>query len=79
MDKSIKKLGEVLKQNSENATLLELAKENTNPALEKNQAQLVVIYGTSFEHTLEKMKTASNFFEIEERPNGDMFWNRTRV
>ena len=47
--------------------------------MENTQNQPGRFYDTSLEHTLENMKTASIFFEMEERPKGDMFWNKITV
>ena len=79
MDKPTKKPGDVLKQNSENETFIEVAIETTQPAMQNQENQPGVFNGTSLEHTLKIMKTASNFLKKDERPNGDMFWNRIPI
>ena len=51
--------------------------ENTHTALprENEQLQPGIIYDTSLENTLNNMKNNIGFFNIEERVNGDIFWN----
>ena len=55
--------------------------ENTQNALpiENEQVQPGVIYDTSLENTLHNMKDNIGFFNIEERDNGDIFWNGISV
>ena len=76
MDKSTRK-SEVLKTKNENVTP-PLAIENTQPqpALRNTRVDThtSVLYAPSSEHTLMSMKTARNFFGIEERPKGDICW-----
>ena len=65
----------------ENQTPTQLALENSQPATKITQFQMHsgVLYDTSLEHTLTTLKTANNLFKIEERRNGDNFWNGVPV
>ena len=66
-------MGNVIKENS----TPQLAIENTHKALpiENEIKHPDVIYDTSLENTLNKMKNNAGFFNIEERDNGVTIWN----
>ena len=71
------KIGELI-QKSEQETP-QLAIENTQTQPETPQAAIEntegVIYDVELENTLNNMKNNAGFFKIEERDNGDVFWN----
>ena len=66
-------LGEIVKESN----TPQLAIENNNNTLPIENEQLVsgVIYDTSLENTLSKMKRHKGFFNLEGRYNGDIVWN----
>ena len=85
LDETTKKLGEVIKESQSKTPQLAIANtqtpaiENTTTSqslpIENERTQPGVIYETSLENTLNKMKENIGFFNIEERDNGDIFWN----
>ena len=70
---STQKLGDVIKENN----TPQLPIENTHNAIpiQTEQIQHGVIYDTSLEKTINKMKNNFAFFNREERDNGDILWN----
>ena len=79
------KIGDIIKKSQQEPS--QLAIENTpQPAIENPQPQLPiennqdetqpgVLYDVALENTLTNMKKNVGFFNIEERDNGDLFWN----
>ena len=81
MNASTKNLETVLqKSNSENEAR-QVALETVPPANENtlNRLKAKVLYEPSYEHSLATIKTASNFSETKEIPNGDIFWKGRSV
>ena len=87
-DDTSKKLGEVIKESTQN--LGNVIKENNTPqpaieitpqsAIENTPQPAIeniegVIYDVDLENTLNNMKGNVGFFKKEERDNGDVFWN----
>ena len=75
--KFTQKLGEIVKESN----TPQIAIDNTHSALpiENEQIQPGLIYDTSLENTLSKMKNNIGLFNIEDRDNGDIIWKRFRV
>ena len=79
VDKSTKKLKVFETSDSENKTP-ELAMKSTRnetfsqPTIQ-NESHPGVLYDTSLENTLEKMKKSKKFFKTNETPEGDITWN----
>ena len=79
VDKSTKKLKVFETSDSENKTP-ELAMKSTRnetfsqPTIQ-NESHPGVLYDTSLENTLEKMKKSKKFFKTIETPEGDITWN----
>ena len=80
------KIGELVKKSEQETP--QLAIENTQTQPETPQAAIEntltpqpvennegVIYDVELENTLNNMKNNAGFFKIEERDNGDVFWN----
>ena len=79
------KIGELIKKSEQEGPQLAIENTRTQPetpqpaientpeaALENNEG---VIYDVELENTLNNMKNNFGFFKIEERDNGDVFWN----
>ena len=64
---------------AENETPTQATIEITQSAIEKTQNQTGVVYDTSLEYTLEKMKTVDSFFKTLEWLNSDIFWIGVRI
>ena len=84
------KIGELIKKSEQETP--QLAIENTQTQPETPQAAIEntlapqpvennegVIYDVELENTLNNMKNIAGFFKIEERDNGDIFWNGFQV
>ena len=71
------KIGELIKKSEQETS--KLAIENTQTQTETPQLPIenneCVIYDVELENTLNNMKNNVGFFNIEERDNGDVFWN----
>ena len=71
VDKSTKNMEELFKI----SPLLAIEKtqyESIRYLLSENQQG--VVHNSSLEHSLENMETANIFFQLDEKPNDDIFW-----
>ena len=75
VNESTRELGDVIKKTQPEAPQLALENNQNALPIENEQIQPGVLYDTSLENTLNNMKENIGFFNIEERDNGDKFWN----
>ena len=72
VNETIEKLGKIAKES--NPPQLVIQKTHNALPIENEQMHSGVIYDTSLENTLNRMKNIIGFFNIEKRDNGDIIW-----
>ena len=70
--KSTRKLVDVIKETQPKTPQLAIENTSAPQPIENNEG---VIYDVELENTFNNMKKNIGFFNIEERDNGDIFWN----
>ena len=80
VNKSTKKLGEIVQESITPQLAIKNNQDDSQNILpiENEQIQPGIIYDTTLENTLSKMKKQKGFFNIEER-DGEIYWNKIPV